>query len=439
MAELAACLRVYRTYLPNGHEHLDRAYDEARTRRPDLAEPLRDAWQMLVEPELAVALRFQQTTGAVMAKGVEDRAFYRTSRLTSLTEVGGDPSEWSLTVEEFHLAMAKRQREWPHAMTTTSTHDTKRGEDVRARIAVLAELPEVWAAVARPAARAGTVPDPGFGNLLWQAVVGAWPAARERLHGVRREGDARGRRPYDVDRTRRVVRGRRPCRRRRGVRRPRGACGARRARRPGRRPRLEQLPLRQAPGADHAGRARRLPGQRAVGAEPGRPRQPPAGRLRRRGGGAAARVLRPASGPSSPRARTTAATRSCSSPRRRSTLRRSQPAPLHDVPARRAPRAHAAGARARLRPRRGDHRGDPAARRPRRARRWGDTVLDLPGVSGPTCSQAARSVRRLDDILARAPAWRCWCVDQLVGEGSRERRTRAVRRLGARAAPRPAR
>ena len=79
-----------------------------------------------------------------MAKGVEDCAFYRTSRLSSLTEVGGDPSEWSVSAEQFHEAMAARQREWPRAMTTTSTHDTKRGEDVRARIAVLAELPQLW-------------------------------------------------------------------------------------------------------------------------------------------------------------------------------------------------------------------------------------------------------------------------------------------------------
>jgi (1->4)-alpha-D-glucan 1-alpha-D-glucosylmutase len=113
---------------------------------------------------------------------VEDCAFYRTSRLTSLTEVGGDPSEWSITVDEFHTAMAARQLNWPHAMSTTSTHDTKRGEDVRARIAVLAEVPELWTdALDRLLARA-PLPDLSFGNLLWQAVLGAWPASRERLH-----------------------------------------------------------------------------------------------------------------------------------------------------------------------------------------------------------------------------------------------------------------
>ncbi|MGL1344669.1 hypothetical protein ACSTKE_00170, partial [Vibrio parahaemolyticus] len=81
--------------------------------------------------------RFQQTTGPVMAKGVEDTAFYRYTRLGSLTEVGGDPAEFSLDVDGFHAAQAARQASWPTAMTTLSTHDTKRGEDTRARIAVL--------------------------------------------------------------------------------------------------------------------------------------------------------------------------------------------------------------------------------------------------------------------------------------------------------------
>jgi (1->4)-alpha-D-glucan 1-alpha-D-glucosylmutase len=137
---------------------------------------------VLGDPASPAALRFQQTTGAVMAKGVEDCAFYRTARLTSLTEVGGDPSEWSLTIDEFHAAMAKRQTSWPLAMTTTSTHDTKRGEDVRARIAVLAEIPEIWTRVLDQLESLVPLPDPSFGSLLWQAVVGAWPASRERLH-----------------------------------------------------------------------------------------------------------------------------------------------------------------------------------------------------------------------------------------------------------------
>ena len=183
LAEVAACFPVYRSYLPEGRGHLGEAFSIARRRRPDLAPTFDVIEPVLADPDQAAARRFQQTTGAVMAKGVEDCAFYRTSRLTSLTEVGGDPGEWSLTVDEFHAQMAERHRDRPHAMTTTSTHDTKRGEDVRARIAVLAELPEVWADALDSLLAAAPLPDPSFGNLLWQAVIGVWPASRERLHG----------------------------------------------------------------------------------------------------------------------------------------------------------------------------------------------------------------------------------------------------------------
>jgi (1->4)-alpha-D-glucan 1-alpha-D-glucosylmutase len=183
VAELVACFPVYRSYLPEGREHLDHALADARSRRPELSAAFDALAPVLGDAGHPAAQRFQQTTGAVMAKGVEDCAFYRTSRLTSLTEVGADPSEFSLSVDEFHAAMVERHRDWPHAMTATSTHDTKRGEDVRARITVLAELPEVWAEALDRLLGLSPVPDPGFGNLLWQAVVGAWPASRERLHG----------------------------------------------------------------------------------------------------------------------------------------------------------------------------------------------------------------------------------------------------------------
>jgi (1->4)-alpha-D-glucan 1-alpha-D-glucosylmutase len=181
-AELVACFPVYRSYLPDGREHLDQALADARRRRPELTAAFDVLAPVLGDASHPAAQRFQQTTGAVMAKGVEDCAFYRTSRLTSLTEVGGDPSEFSLSVDEFHAALAERQRDWPHAMTTTSTHDTKRGEDVRARITVLAELPSRWAGALDRLLALAPMPDPGFGNLLWQAVAGAWPASRERLH-----------------------------------------------------------------------------------------------------------------------------------------------------------------------------------------------------------------------------------------------------------------
>jgi len=183
VGELMACFPVYRSYLPEGREHLEHAFAEARRRRPDLATTFDRLEPWLFDGEVDGTKRFQQTSGMVMAKGVEDCAFYRWSRLTSLNEVGGDPSVFALPVAGFHEAMAMRQQHWPHAMTTLSTHDTKRGEDVRARITALAELPEVWAAALDRLLALAPVPDPGFGALLWQAVLGAWPADRDRLHG----------------------------------------------------------------------------------------------------------------------------------------------------------------------------------------------------------------------------------------------------------------
>jgi (1->4)-alpha-D-glucan 1-alpha-D-glucosylmutase len=182
VAELLACFPVYRSYLPLGSDHLAGALEDARRRRPDLSSSFDLLAPVLADPTQPPAQRFQQTSGAVMAKGVEDNAFYRWGRLTSLNEVGGDPSRFSLSVGEFHGAMAARQRDWPLAMTTTTTHDTKRSEDVRARIAVLAELPEVWASAVDHLLDLAPLPDRGFGNLLWQAVVGVWPASRDRLH-----------------------------------------------------------------------------------------------------------------------------------------------------------------------------------------------------------------------------------------------------------------
>ena len=183
VAELLACFPVYRSYLPEGREHLDEAHLLARRHRPDLADTLDALLPVLADPESDPAKRFQQTSGMVMAKGVEDCAFYRYSRLTSLNEVGGDPSVFAITPDEFHARMVTRQAEWPDAMTTLSTHDTKRAEDVRARITALAEIPDVWEAALDELLTLVPLPDPGFASLLWQAVLGAWPADRERLHG----------------------------------------------------------------------------------------------------------------------------------------------------------------------------------------------------------------------------------------------------------------
>ncbi|HSF36902.1 MAG TPA: malto-oligosyltrehalose synthase, partial [Nocardioides sp.] len=188
IGELLACFPVYRSYLPEGRDHLDQAFARAREERPDLAATY-DVLEPLLHDEWSQpARRFQQTSGMVMAKGVEDCSFYRWSRLTSLNEVGGDPSIFAIGVDEWHEAMAARQRDWPDAMVTLSTHDTKRGEDVRARITVLAEEPGHWERALDELLRLAPVPDPGFGSLLWQAVLGAWtpdhlPDLRERLHG----------------------------------------------------------------------------------------------------------------------------------------------------------------------------------------------------------------------------------------------------------------
>jgi (1->4)-alpha-D-glucan 1-alpha-D-glucosylmutase len=183
VAELLACFPVYRSYLPEGRAHLDQAVAAARHHRPDLGPTLDVLLPVLADPAAPPAQRFQQTSGMVMAKGVEDCAFYRTSRLTSLTEVGADPSIFAVGVDEFHTLMARRQARSPLAMTTLSTHDTKRGEDVRARISVLAEDPAWWEQTLVGLLDAAPAPDEGFANLLWQAAIGAWPISRERLHG----------------------------------------------------------------------------------------------------------------------------------------------------------------------------------------------------------------------------------------------------------------
>jgi (1->4)-alpha-D-glucan 1-alpha-D-glucosylmutase len=117
----------------------------------------------------------------VVAKGDEDTAFYRFPRLTALNEVGGAPDRFGVGPAEFHAGAAARAAGWPAGMTTLSTHDTKRSEDVRARIAVLAELaPEFATAVRRWSARRG-LPEPTVELLAWQTLVGAWPITPERL------------------------------------------------------------------------------------------------------------------------------------------------------------------------------------------------------------------------------------------------------------------
>ena len=149
LAELAIAFPVYRSYLPLGAEYLAQAVRRAIFRQPRLVATVEALLPRLSDPSDELCIRFQQVTGAIMAKGVEDTAFYRYTRLIGLNEVGGSPGTFGSGVAEFHAAQQRRAVESPEGMTTLSTHDTKRGEDIRARLAVLAEMPAEWGATQR--------------------------------------------------------------------------------------------------------------------------------------------------------------------------------------------------------------------------------------------------------------------------------------------------
>ncbi|HEY9244047.1 MAG TPA: malto-oligosyltrehalose synthase, partial [Streptosporangiaceae bacterium] len=197
LTELLTAMPVYRAYVvpgepvpPESAAILNQAAAAARQRLPEGLHPLLAAVTELAQtgPAPFVTL-FQQVCGPVMAKGVEDTAFYRWSRLVALNEVGGDPDRFGWAPAEFHQFAARLAQDWPGTLTTLSTHDTKRQEDVRARLAVLAEIPQAWLAEVagwhdRAAALAsGLVPDPDTEYLMWQTLAGAWPLDRERLTG----------------------------------------------------------------------------------------------------------------------------------------------------------------------------------------------------------------------------------------------------------------
>jgi (1->4)-alpha-D-glucan 1-alpha-D-glucosylmutase len=182
IAEVAVAFAVYRSYLPDGVADLDHALALAARRRPEL-EPVLDALSpRLHDPADELARRMQQLSGATMAKGTEDTAFYRYARFVALNEVGGDPDEVGIDLAAFHEAQRVRQAEQPQSMTGLSTHDTKRGEDVRARLAVLSEIPQSWADFAEQFLAATAVPNRAFGYFLAQTLVGAGPIERERMH-----------------------------------------------------------------------------------------------------------------------------------------------------------------------------------------------------------------------------------------------------------------
>ncbi|HEY3540971.1 MAG TPA: alpha-amylase family glycosyl hydrolase, partial [Gaiellaceae bacterium] len=182
LEEAAASLHVYRTYVEPGEGRVD---DEDRRASAILPDRLRRV--VLLEDERSPALdefvvRWQQTTGPVMAKGVEDTAFYRYFRLTALNEVGGNPDRFSLAPDEFHEAAIARLEGHPLQLLASQTHDTKRAGDVRARIGALAHLHEQWALhVHRWRELTGGMDDANEEYLVWQTLVGAWPIVPSRL------------------------------------------------------------------------------------------------------------------------------------------------------------------------------------------------------------------------------------------------------------------
>ncbi|GAA4844336.1 malto-oligosyltrehalose synthase [Kitasatospora terrestris] len=190
LTDLFTAYPVYRPYVVPGEEPPaealavlgDAAEDDATGR---LVRDLALGRLGRSEAKDEFCARFAQTASAVAAKGVEDTAFYRWNALLSLNEVGGDPGHPGVTPAEFHRWCAERERTWPGAMTALSTHDTKRSADARARLAVLSELPEAWAAeCAAWTTAAGPCPDRSTAWLIWQTLLAAWPASAERLTGV---------------------------------------------------------------------------------------------------------------------------------------------------------------------------------------------------------------------------------------------------------------
>lgn len=199
--ELVASFTVYRTYVvPERNEITDEdvryvreAVEAAKHNRPDLDGDLFDFLQdvLLLRAtgplESEFVMRFQQFTGPAMAKGVEDTVFYSFNRLVSLNEVGGEPGVFGIGVEEFHRLAGETQRRHPQTMLSSSTHDTKRSEDVRTRIDVLSEIPEQWSQVLQEWASLNSkhktkgCPDRKTEYLIYQTLLGAWPIGMDRL------------------------------------------------------------------------------------------------------------------------------------------------------------------------------------------------------------------------------------------------------------------
>ncbi len=194
--EFVAAFPVYRSYLRQDRAHPDevemRYINEtiktASGRKPQLGSALEFLGKVLrvdseLKPALEFIFKFQQLTGPATAKGLEDTAFYRSTRFISLNEVGGNPGEFGVSVEEFHAWNQYKASNWPHSLLATATHDTKRGEDVRARLNVLSELPGEWRErvmqwkkINLPLKTQAEVPSLCDEYLLYQTLVGTWPS-----------------------------------------------------------------------------------------------------------------------------------------------------------------------------------------------------------------------------------------------------------------------
>jgi (1->4)-alpha-D-glucan 1-alpha-D-glucosylmutase len=202
LAELIACFPVYRTYIADSVSNEDRRYIDwaltsARRRAPSIDTAVFDFVRQVLlgegpaaegpaaAPARAFTMKLQQVTAPATAKGIEDTAFYRFNRLASLNEVGGEPDTFGVSVRAFHADAQQRARRWPHELLATSTHDTKRSEDVRARIDVLSEMPGEWRRILERWSRMNrsrkrevdglAAPGPNDEYLLYQTLLGSLP------------------------------------------------------------------------------------------------------------------------------------------------------------------------------------------------------------------------------------------------------------------------
>ena len=192
---------VYRTYINNLDEpvsrqdkkYIDIAISLSKENNPKVHPLVWNFYSDLLsaklkgKKELEFILRFQQLTGPVMAKGAEDTAFYCYNNLISLNEVGGVPSNFGTSIKEFHDFCTSIQKDWPFTLNTSSTHDTKRGEDTRMRINMISQIPRLWEKYVKrwfknnKKYHTGNMPDPNTEYLLYQTLVGAWPIEQQRI------------------------------------------------------------------------------------------------------------------------------------------------------------------------------------------------------------------------------------------------------------------